>query len=40
MKRLTYDGIHSGKKVGIIFNNNRKAAFDRIVPSVGGIALC
>ena len=39
MKRLTYDGIRSGKKVGIIFNNDGKAAFDRTIPSVGGIAL-
>ena len=36
MKRLTYDGIRSGKKVGIIFNNDGKAAFDCMVPSVGG----
>ena len=36
MKRLTYDGIRSGKKVGIIFNNDGKAAFDRMIPSVGG----
>ena len=39
IKRLTYDGIRICKQVAVIFNNDGKAAFDRIVPSVGGIAL-
>jgi len=40
MKHLTYDGINICKKVAIIFNNDGKAAFDRMIPSVGAIALC
>jgi hypothetical protein len=39
MKRLTYDGINICKKVAIIFNNDGNAAFDRMIPSVGAIAL-
>ena len=40
MKRLTYNGINICKKEAIIFNNDGKAAFDRMIPSVGAIALC
>ena len=40
MKGLTYNGIRILIKVAIIFNNDGKAAFDRMVPSVGAIALC
>jgi hypothetical protein len=36
MKRLTFEGIRIRKKVAIIFNNDGKAAFDRMVPSAGG----
>lgn len=39
MKRLTYDGIRICKKVAIIFNHDGKAAFDRMIPSVGPVAL-
>ena len=39
MKRLTYNGINICKKEAIIFNNDGKAAFDRMIPSVGAIAL-
>lgn len=39
MKRLTYDGIRICKKVAIIFNNDGKAAFDRMIPSVSPVAL-
>ena len=35
MKRLTYDGIRICKKVAIIFSNDGKAAFDRMISSVG-----
>lgn len=39
MKRFTYDGIRICKLVVVIFNNDGEAAFDQMVPSVGGIAL-
>lgn len=39
MKRLTYDGMRICKLVVVIFNNDGEAAFDQMVPSVGGIAL-
>jgi hypothetical protein len=41
VKRITYDGILMGIKGAIIFvNNDGKAAFDRMVPLIGRIALC
>ena len=39
LKRLTYDGLKILKKSAIVFNNDAKAAFDRMISSVGGIAL-
>jgi Reverse transcriptase (RNA-dependent DNA polymerase) len=39
LKRLSYDGLKIMRHTAIIFNNDAKAAFDRMVPSVGGIAL-
>ena len=39
LKRLSYDGLSLCRKSAIIFNNDCKAAFDRMIPSVGGIAL-
>ncbi len=40
LKRLSYnDGLIILKREGIIFNNDAKVAFDRMVPSIGGIAL-
>ena len=39
LKRISYDGLSLCKKSAIIFNNDCKAAFDRMIPSVGGIAL-
>ena len=39
MKHITCNCIRICKKIRIIFNNDGKAAFDRMVPSVGGIAL-
>ena len=38
-KRLSYDGLALLRQSAIIFNNDCKAAFDRTIPSVGGIAL-
>ncbi len=39
-KRISYDGLRIFKKAAINFNNeDAKAAFDQMVPSVGGIAL-
>ncbi len=39
LKRLSYDGIRILRQNAVIFNNNAKAAFDQMVPSVGGITL-
>ena len=39
LKRLSYDGLALLQQSAIIFNNDCKAAFDRMIPSVGGIAL-
>ena len=39
LKRLSYDGLIILKREGIVFNNDAKAAFDRMVPSIGGMAL-
>ena len=39
LKRLSYDGLALLRQSAIIFNNDCKAAFDRMIPSVGGIAL-
>jgi hypothetical protein len=39
LKRLSYDGLKITRKASIVFNNDAKAAFDRMVPSVGGMAL-
>ena len=39
LKRLSYDGLKIVKQHAIIFNNDAKAAFDRMIPSIGGIAL-
>ena len=39
LKRLSYDGIFLLRHSAIIFNNDCKAAFDCMVPSIGGIAL-
>ena len=39
LKQLSYDGLSLCRKSAIIFNNDCKAAFDRMIPSVGGIAL-
>ena len=39
LKQLFYDGLAILRKSAIIFNNDCKAAFDRMIPSVGGIAL-
>jgi hypothetical protein len=36
LKRLTYDGLRITKKTA---NNEARAAFDQMIPSVGGIAL-
>ena len=40
LKRLSYDGLSLLRHSAIIFNNDCKAAFDCMVPSIGGIALC
>jgi hypothetical protein len=39
LKRLSYDGLSLLRHSAIIFNNDCKAAFDCMVPSIGGIAL-
>ena len=39
IKRLSYDGLALLCHSAVIFNNDCKAAFDRMIPSVGGIAL-
>ena len=39
LKRLSYDGLSLLRHSAIIFNNDCKAAFDRMVLSIGGIAL-
>ena len=39
LKRLSYDGLALLRQSAIIFNNACKAAVDRMIPSVGGIAL-
>ena len=39
IKRLSYDGLALLRQSAVIFNNDCKAAFDRMIPSVGGIAL-
>lgn len=39
LKRISYDGLSLCRKSAIIFNNDCKAAFDQMIPSVGGIAL-
>ena len=39
LKVLSYDGLALLRQSAIIFNNDCKAAFDRMIPSVGGIAL-
>ena len=39
LKRLSYDGLALLQQSAIIFNNDCKSAFDRMIPSVGGIAL-
>ena len=39
LKRLSYDGLALLRQSAIIFNNDCKAAFNRMTPSVGGIAL-
>ena len=39
MKHITCNCIRICKKIRIIFNNDGKAAFIHMVPSVGGIAL-
>jgi hypothetical protein len=40
LTRLSYNGLSLCKKSAIIFNDDCKAAFDQMIPSVGGIALC
>ena len=40
LKCLSYDGLSLLRHSAIIFNNDCKAAFDRMVPSIGSIALC
>ena len=40
LKCLSYDGLSLLRHSAIIFNNDCKAAFDCMVPSIGGIALC
>ena len=40
LKWISYDGLSLCRKSAIIFNNDCKAAFDQMIPSVGGIALC
>ena len=39
LKRVSYDGLALLRHSAIIFNNDCKATFDRMIPSVGGIAL-
>ena len=39
LKRLSYDGLTLLWQSAINFNNDCKAAFDRMIPSVGGITL-
>jgi hypothetical protein len=39
LKRLSYDGLSLLRHSAIVFNNDCKAAFDCMVPSIGGIAL-
>ena len=39
LKSLSYDGLKMLKRAAVIFRNDAKAAFDRMVPSVGGMAL-
>ena len=40
LKCLSYDGLSLLRYSAIIFNNDYKTAFDCMVPSIGGIALC
>ena len=40
LKRLSYDCLSLLRHSAIIFNNDCKAAFDCMIPSIGGIALC
>ena len=40
LKQLSYDGLSLLRHSAIVFNNDCKAAFDRMAPSIGGIALC
>jgi hypothetical protein len=40
LKCLLYDGLSILRHSAIILNNDCKVAFDRMVPSIGGIALC
>ena len=39
LKQLSYDGLSLCRKSVLVFNNVCKAAFDQMIPSVGGIAL-
>ena len=39
IKQISYDGLALLRHSAVIFNNDCKAAFDRMIPSVGGIAL-
>ena len=39
LKQLSYDGLSLLRQSAIIFNNDCKAAFDCMAPSIGGIAL-
>ncbi len=39
LKRLSYDSIRILKMTALAFNNDARAAFDRMVPAVGAIAL-
>ena len=39
IKQLLYDGLAILCHSAIIFNNDCKAAFDQMIPSVGGISL-
>ena len=38
-KRLSDDGLKILKQSAVIFNNDARSAFDRIIPLVGGIVL-
>jgi hypothetical protein len=40
LKQHSYDGLSLLRHSAIIFNNDCKASFDHMVPSIGGIALC